>query len=301
MQPGNNRAICNMKKVSISDSGPKVSEAIYGFWRWEDEGGETLRKLEDTVRLCLDLGINTFDHAGLYGNSTIEECFGRVVSNNSFKREDLVLFSKCGIRKSANGKFHIYDTSRKHIHQSIDASLKRLRTDYLDIVLLHHSDLLADPEETAMALAEIVNMGKALHIGVANFTVFQHQLLASYLRKPIVTNHIELNLMNTSAISDGRVDFIKQSFSKPLAWSPLAGGRIKEGTDPKAVTMREKLAEIGAKHDANMEQIAVAWLIRLGTLPIIGSTLESRIRNAASATNITLNYEEWYELYHLSK
>ncbi|GAA4442828.1 aldo/keto reductase [Ravibacter arvi] len=290
-----------MKKVSLSDSGPKVSEAIYGFWRWQDEGSETYRKIESTVRLCLDLGINTFDHADIYGDSTVETSFGKVMRQNNLKREDLVLFSKCGIRRSTDGKFLVYDTSRANIHKSIDASLKRLQTDYLDIVMLHHSDLLADPEETAMALAEVVNSGKALHIGVANFSVFQHQLLASYLRKPIVTNHIELSLMNTSAISDGRIDFIKQNFSKPLAWSPLAGGRIKEGTDSKAQSIREKLAEIGDKHQANPEQIAVAWLLRLGTLPIIGSTLEGRIRNAASATGIHLSYEEWYELYHLSK
>lgn len=290
-----------MKKVSLSDSGPKVSEAIYGFWRWQDEGGETSRKIEQTLKLCLDLGINTFDHADFYGDTRIEECFGEVVQRNAIRRDDLVLFSKCGIRKSANGKFRVYDTSRKNIHESINASLKRLKTDYLDILLLHHSDLLADPEETAMALAEIVNSGKALHIGVANFSVFQHQLLASYLRKPIVTNHIELNLMNTSAISDGRIDFIKQRFSKPLAWSPLAGGRIMEGDDEKAVVIREKLVEIGHKYGANAEQIAVSWLIRLGTLPIIGSTFEGRIRNAASATDITLAYEDWYELYHLSK
>lgn len=290
-----------MKKVSLSDSGPKVSEAIYGFWRWKDEGGETSRKIEQTIKLCLDLGINTFDHADIYGDSRIEECFGEVIHRNSIQRDDLVLFSKCGIKKSSNGKFTIYDTSRKNIHESINASLKRLKTDYLDIVLLHHSDLLADPEETAMALAEVVNSGKARHIGVANFTVFQHQLLASYLRKPIVTNHIELNLMNTTAIQDGRIDFIKQRFSKPLAWSPLAGGRILEGTDEKAVTIRQKLEEIGQKYNANAEQIAVSWLIRLGCLPIIGSTLESRIRNAASATDISLDYEDWYELYHLSK
>jgi predicted oxidoreductase len=290
-----------MRKVSLSDSGPKVSEAIYGFWRWQDEGGETSRKIEKTVKLCLDLGINTFDHADVYGESRIEECFGEVVQRNGIRREDLVLFSKCGIRKSANGKFKVYDTSRKYIHESIEASLRRLKTDHLDIVLLHHSDLLADPEETAMALAEIVNAGKALHIGVANFTVFQHQLLASYLRKPIVTNHIELNLMNTSAVSDGRIDFIKQRFSKPLAWSPLAGGRILEGSDEKAVVMREKLTEIGLKYGANAEQIAVSWLIQLGTLPIIGSTLDSRIRNGASATDIRLDHEDWYELYHLSK
>jgi predicted oxidoreductase len=288
-----------MKKVSLSDSGPKVSEAIYGFWRWTDEGAVTTAQIEKTVNLCLDLGINTFDHADVYGDHAIEEHFGKIIRNKSFKREDIVLFSKCGIRTSDNKYLTYYDNSREHIINSINGSLKRLKTDYLDIFLLHQSDLLADPEETAMALAEIVTSGKAKHIGVANFTVFQHQLLASYLRIPIVTNHIELNLMNTTAIEDGRIDFIKQSFSKPLAWAPLAGGKILNGTDEKAVRLRAKLDEIGKKYDANIEQTAVAWLMKLGTLPIIGSLSETRIRNGASASDIKLSREDWYEIYQV--
>ncbi|WP_138479874.1 aldo/keto reductase [Dyadobacter bucti] len=289
-----------MKKVSLSDSGPKVSEAIYGFWRWTDEGAQTTSQIEKTVNLCLELGINTFDHADVYGDFKIEEHFGKIIKNKSFEREDIVLFSKCGIRKSADGYLKYFDTSREHIINSINGSLKRLRTDYLDIFLLHQSDFLSDPEETAGALAEIVTSGKAKHIGVANFTVFQHQLLASYLRIPIVTNHIELNLMNTSAIEDGRIDFIKQSFSKPLAWAPLAGGKILNGTDEKIVRLRAKLEEVGKKYDANIEQTAVAWLMKLGTLPIIGSLSESRIRNAASASDIKLSREDWYEIYQVT-
>ncbi|MGG7662242.1 aldo/keto reductase [Dyadobacter sp. BHUBP1] len=288
-----------MKKVSLSDSGPKVSEAIYGFWRWTDEGAITTTQIEKTVNLCLDLGINTFDHADVYGDHTIEEHFGKIIAHKSFKREDIVLFSKCGIRKSEDKYLTYYDNSREHIINSINGSLKRLKTDYLDIFLLHQSDLLADPEETAMALAEIVTSGKAKHIGVANFTVFQHQLLASYLRIPIVTNHIELNLMNTTAIEDGRIDFIKQSFSKPLAWAPLAGGKILNGTDEKAVRLRAKLDEVGKKYDANIEQTAVAWLMKLGTLPIIGSLSEARIRNGASASDIKLSREDWYDIYQV--
>ena len=288
-----------MKKVSLSDSGPKVSEAIYGFWRWTDEGAVTTAQIEKTVNLCLDLGINTFDHADVYGDHTIEEHFGKIIANKSFKREDIVLFSKCGIRTSDDKYLTYYDNSREHIINSINGSLKRLKTDYLDIFLLHQSDLLADPEETAMALAEIVTSGKAKHIGVANFTVFQHQLLASYLRIPIVTNHIELNLMNTTAIEDGRIDFIKQSFSKPLAWAPLAGGKILNGTDEKAVRLRAKLDEVGKKYDANIEQTAVAWLMKLGTLPIIGSLSEARIRNGASASDIKLSREDWYDIYQV--
>lgn len=290
-----------MKKVSLSDSGPKVSEAIYGFWRWTDEGSATTNNIEKTVNLCLELGVNTFDHADVYGDFAIEEHFGKVIRNKSFKREDIVLFSKCGIRKSDNGSLQYYDTSYDHIINSIEGSLKRLKTDYLDIFLLHHSDLLADPEETAGALAEVVKSGKAKHIGVTNFSVFQHQLLASYLRIPIVTNHIELNLMNTSAIEDGRIDYIKQCFSKPLAWAPLAGGKILNGTDEKAVRLRAKLQAVGEKYNANVEQTAVAWLMKLGTLPIIGSLSESRIRNAASASEIKLSREDWYEIYQVTK
>lgn len=288
-----------MKKVSISDSGPKVSEAVYGFWRWTDEGAQTTAQIEKTINLCLELGINTFDHADIYGDGKVEEHFGKIIQTKSFKREDIVLFSKCGIKHSANGYVRYYDTSREHILNSVDESLKRLKTDYLDIFLLHHSDSLADPEETAGALAEVVKSGKVKHIGVANFSVFQHQLLASYLRIPIVTNHIELNLMNTSAIEDGRIDFIKQQFSKPLAWAPLAGGQILNGKDEKSIRLRAKLDQIGKKYDANVEQTAVAWLMNLGTLPIIGSLSESRIRNAASASDIKLSREDWYEIYQM--
>ncbi len=285
-----------MKKVYLSDSGPKVSEAIYGFWRWENLE-QTPAKMEQIINLCLELGINTFDHADIYGDFTIEEHFGKIISNKSFKREDIVLFSKCGIRKSKNEKVIYFDNSRNYIVKSVENSLKNLKTDYLDIFLLNQSDFLADPEQTAMALAEVVNSGKVKHIGVANFTAFQHRLLASYLTIPIVTNHIELNLMNISAIEDGRLDFIKQSFSKPLAWAPLAGGEILDGKEGKSAVLKTKLEAVGKKYEANVEQTAVAWLMQLGTLPIIGSLSEARIKNAASASEIKLSREDWYDIY----
>jgi predicted oxidoreductase len=210
------------------------------------------------------------------------------------------LFSKCGIRESVNGKFTYYDNSREFITNSVDNSLKKLKTDYLDIFLLSHFDLLADIEQTAMTLESLVHNGKVKHIGVANFTVFQHQLLASHLNIPIVTNHVELNLMNLSAVEDGRIDFLKQQYSKPLAWSPLAGGNILNGQDPKSLNIRAKLEKLGTKYDANVEQMAVSWLIKLGTLPIIGSLSENRIRNAATATSINIDKQDWYEIYQLA-
>jgi predicted oxidoreductase len=148
---------------------------------------------------------------------------------------------------------------------------------------------------------QLVKQGKIKSVGVSGFSVFQHQQLASYLSVPIVTNHVELNLLNISAVQDGRIDFIKQRYSKPLAWAPLADGKILNGLDPKSVLLRSKLQEIGEKHQANVEQTAVAWLMQLGTLPIIGSLNEERIRNAATASEIKLSKEDWYELFHIAQ
>ena len=136
---------------------------------------------------------------------------------------------------------------------------------------------------------------------MVNFTVFQHQLLASLLKTPIVTNHIELNLLNTSALDNGQVDYIKQRYMRPLASAPLAAGRIANGTDAQAVKVRAKLEEIGKKYNADIESLAVAWLVKLGALPLIGTINEQRIRNIANAFSIDLDHQDWYELYASSR
>lgn len=294
-----------MQKVFLSDFGPKVSPAIYGFYRWKEEDGNASKKMETIVNLCLDLGINTFDHADFYGSYQCEELFGQVISKKSFKREDIVLFTKCGLKipHSSHPEIRVkhYDTSKEHIVKSVEDSLRKLRTDYIDIFLLDHLDPISNIEETAYALLQLKESGKVKNIGVANFSVFQHQLLASYLKAPIVTNHIELNLLNTSALDNGQVDYIKQRYMRPLASSPLAGGRIANGTDEVAVRVREKLQEIAAEYKVNFESIAVAWLIKLGALPLIGTTDEQRIKNIANAFSVELTHQQWYELYNASK
>jgi predicted oxidoreductase len=294
-----------MQKIYLSDSGPKVSPAIYGFYRWTTEAPDTQASMEKIVNLCLELGINTFDHADIYGDYQCEEIFGRLISAKSFKREDIVLFTKCGLRlPNANQpgvRVKHYDTSREHILASVDNSLRKLKTDYIDIFLLDHLDPLSSLEETALTLSQLKDSGKVKNIGVTNFSVFQHQLLASYLRVPIVTNHIELNLLNTSALDNGQVDYIKQRYMRPLASAPLAGGRIATGTDGDAIRVRRKLVDIAKKYDADIESIAVAWLVKFGALPLIGTTSEQRIRNIVNAFSIELDRQDWYELYAASK
>ncbi|WP_207531917.1 aldo/keto reductase [Desertivirga arenae] len=293
-----------MEKIYLSDAGPKVSPAIYGFYRWNEEAN-TPGTMEKIINLCLELGINTFDHADSYGSYRCEELFGEAISKKSFKREDIVLFTKCGLRvpnESQPGvRIKHYDTSRKHILESIENSLKKLRTDYIDIFLLDHLDPISDLEETAYTLQQLKDAGKIKQIGVANFSVFQHQLLASYLKSRIVTNHIELNLLNTSALDNGQVDYIKQGYMRPLASAPLAEGRIANGIDDDAVRVRQKLTTIAEKYAVDIESLAVAWLVKLGALPLIGTTNEQRIRNIANSFNIELDNQDWYELYDASR
>jgi predicted oxidoreductase len=294
-----------MTKIYLSDSGPKVSPAIYGFWRWEDVSAAGATTMEKIVNYCLELGINTFDHADIYGGYQCEELFGNVLSKRSFKREDVVLFTKCGVKipHSARPEIRVkyYDTSAEHILKSVDNSLKKLRTEYIDIFLLDHLDPLSNLEEAALTLERLRGSGKIRNIGVANFSVFQHQLLASYLHVPIVTNHIELNILNTTALDNGQLDYIKQRYMRPLAAAPLAGGRIENGTDPLAVRVHYKLEELSKKYNAHIESIAVAWLIKLGALPLIGTTSEQRIKNIINAFDVDLDRQDWYELYHASR
>jgi predicted oxidoreductase len=299
------KTIIGMEKIYLSDSGPKVSPAIYGFYRWHEVTADAAQTMEKIVNLCLELGINTFDHADMYGDYRCEELFGNLISSKSFKREDIVLFSKCGLVTPHAGQPGVrvkhYNTSAAHILKSVDNSLRKLRTEYIDIFLLNHLDPLSNVEETALALQRLKDSGKVKNIGVVNFTVFQHQLLASLLRTPIVTNHIELNLLNTAPLDNGQLDYIKQRYMRPLASAPLAAGRIAHGTDAQAVKVRSTLEAIGNKYNADIESIAVAWLVKLGALPLIGTINEQRIRNIANAFTIDLDHQDWYELYAASR
>jgi len=293
-----------MEKIYLSDSGPKVSPAVYGFYRWK---GNYVNedKMEQMMNLCLELDINTFDHGDTYGDYTCEEIFGNVFKRSGIKRESIVLFTKCGINipHPARPDYRVkhYDTSREHITNSVENSLRNLRTDYIDVFLLNQLDPLSNLEETALTLEKLKDSGKIKNVGVVNFSVFQHQLLSSYLRIPIVTNHIELNLLNTSAFDNGQVDYIKQKYMRPLATSPLAEGKIANSNEKTPLRIRGKLEEFAGKYNSHFESVAIAWLVKLGALPLIGTTDELRIRNIAEAFKINLDRQDWYELYAVSR
>ena len=291
-----------MKKVFLSDSGPVTSDSIYSFWRWIEAADLSVEKLEDITNFCLELGINSFDLSNSYGLGQIEELFGKALANKSLKREDIVLFSKCGYKsqEAGTGKIVYNQLTEKYINKSVDDSLKKLNTDYIDVFLLNEFDPLMKSEEVVSALTTLVFKGKVKHIGLSGFNVFQHKQLANF-SLDIVTNHFELNLFNTSAIHDGRLDFIKEQYAKPMAWAPLADGRILNGTDSEAIVIRSVLDDLAVKYNSNIEQLAVAWIHKLGALPIIGSLNKERIKNAATASDINLSHEDWHKIYNVTK
>lgn len=291
-----------MEKISLGENGPEVSPVIYSFWRaLEDPDGISYKTVQAKLHACLDLGITTFDHADVYGNYQIESLFGKAIKESKIKREEIVLSTKCGINivDSTRPEYRtrFYDSSPEHINKSVERSLKNLGTDYIDILLLHHPDPLMDADETASALTTLVRRGIVKHVGVANFTVHQHQLLQSRLSIPIITNHLELNLLNVKSITDGTIDFIKQQYSRPLAWSPLAGGRLEDKNDESTFNIRSTLKRISANYGINEEQLAIAWLLKLGALPIVGTNSISRIKNATTAVDIEFDKQDWYEIY----
>ena len=294
-----------MEKIYLSDAGPKVSPAIYGFYRWTEAAANDPATMERIVNLCLELGINAFDHAGYYGSYQCEALFGQVIRQKGIKRDNLVLFTKCGLRvphsSQPDVRIRHYDSSSAHVMRSVEQSLRNLQTDYIDIFLLDHLDPISNLEETAITLRRLKESGKIKNIGVANFNVFQHQLLASYLQFPIVTNHIELNLLNTTALENGQLDYIKQRYMRPLASSPLAAGRIATGTDKEAMAVRIKLMQLAEKYSADIESVAIAWLVKLGALPLIGTLEEQRIRNIVAAFQVNLDHQDWYDLYNTAR
>lgn len=293
----NSQLTRKMKKVYINDAGPEVSGSIYGFWRWTEADLADDVKFDDRLGHLKDLGINFLD-LGSNHHEILEVKLGNQLNKGDLRRDQFVLSTKVGKRLYTNSRREgfVIDFSPKNIQQSIEAKLKRLNTDYLDVILLEEMDFLHDFEKTASALLKMQRAGKVRHFGVSNFNVFQQRQLSNALGQPLIANQLELNLLETTPLHDGRIDFIKEQFSRPIAQAPLAEGRIMNGQDNTAIHLRKALQELAEVYQANVEQVAVAWLQKLGALPLIGSLDKYRIQNAATAYRIDLTHDDWYYL-----
>lgn len=274
---------------------------IHGCWRL-DSWGLSNSELVGFMQELIDLGITQFDHADIYGNYSCEAIFGDALRLAPELRAQIKITTKCGI-KLPSDKFpehtHIYDTSAKHIISAVERSLDNLATDYIDTLLIHRPDMLMNPEEVAEAFTLLKQQGKVLDFGVSNFLPSQFELLQSYLGVPLVTNQIEASVLAHEHFTNGTLDYLQKLRIRPQIWSPLAGGRIFNDDTPNALRVREVLAQIALKHNAKLEQIALAWLLRHPSRMqiILGSGKIERIREMLASANIQLSRDEWFKIW----
>ena len=296
-------------RIHLHAQGPDFSRIAFGCWRLM-EWGLDARGLRALVEACLDLGITTFDHADIYGSYQCEQRFGDMLAAAPGLRARMQLVSKCDIRlvspqRPANRR-HIYDTTVAHIRASAEHSLRVLHTDHLDLLLLHRPDPLMDADEAAGALDALVASGKVRHVGVSNFSASQVELLASRLKAPLVTNQLELSPLHLEPFLDGTLDQCQRLRMAPMAWSPLAGGRLAAPpagaavSDERATRVRAALATVATQLGAaSPEQVAFAWLLRhpARILPVTGSGRIERVREAVGALALPLTREQWFDIW----
>jgi len=285
---------------ALCADGPQLSPIVAGAWRmgdWQMDAQQRLRWIQG----CVDQGVTSFDHADIYGGYTVEALFGEALALAPGLRERLQLVSKCGIKlvspQRPQHRLKSYDTSRGHIVASVEASLKALRTDRLDLLLIHRPDALMDAAEIAEAIAALKQAGKVLHFGVSNFTPSQFELLDAFT--PLATNQIELHPLHLEPLHDGTLDQAQRLRRRPMSWSPLAGGRLLTGSDEAAQRVQRVLRELAADHGCSPATVAYAWLLRHPSrpLPVAGSRRPEALAEALAARALALDAEAWYAIW----
>lgn len=306
-----NGEVREMKKLELGNSGLEVSEISLGCMRMDQLSKQDANRV---IENALEQGIDMFDHADIYGGGKSEEIFADAINMDSSTREKMVIQSKCGIRDG------FFDFSKEHILASVEGSLKRLKTDYLDVLLLHRPDTLVEPEEVAEAFNELKRSGKVRHFGVSNHNPTQVELLKKYVEQDLVANQLQLSMMFTPMIDaglnvnmehdpaivrDGGVlDYSRLHNMTVQPWSPFQHGFF-EGVfvdNDKFPILNEKLQEYAEKKGVTKSAIAIAWILRhpARMQPVVGTMNPERLQNIAKASEVNLTKEEWYDLYRVA-
>lgn len=293
-----------LQPTHLGPHGPVFSRLVAGVMTWGVWGHDLDKSaMAGLIEGCLTHGITTFDHADIYGHYTTEEAFGHALAETQVKREDIQLISKCGIRlvckQRPNNRLKSYDTSKEYIITSTEQSLRKLQTDYLDLLLIHRPDPLMQTAEVAEAVAQLKRQGKVRFFGVSNFTTSQLELLRQ--ATPIVTNQVEVSLLQSSALFDGTIDQCQTLGIRPMAWSPLGGAFSR--TDPAAERLLAKTKTLATKYDTAAQNILLAWLLQhpAGILPVLGTARLDRMEKACAAVDLKLDPQDWFDLLEAAR
>ena len=299
-----------METMRLGTSNLQVPKIAVGMMRINQLSA---KEAEHFVQSALDVGANFFDHADVYGGEgECEKIFAQAIHMNAAVRDKVLLQSKVGIRRNV-----AFDFSKKHILPAVEGILSRLKTDHLDVLLLHRPDALVEPEEVAEAFDILESQGKVRHFGVSNQKPMQIKLLQKYVKQPLVANQLQLSIMHAGMISNGLhvnmrddnsvdrdgsiLDFCRLHDITIQPWSPFQYGFF-EGVfldNDKFPELNAKVDSIAKKHGVSNTTIAIAWLLRhpAKMQPVTGTMNAKRLADCAKATEIHLTREEWYEIY----
>lgn len=298
-----------MKYFLLPQTDLKVSKVALGCMRIANKSFE---EVEELILKSLELGINFFDHADIYGRGKSEEIFGEFLKKYPHLREKMIIQSKCGIRPGV-----CYDFSKEHILKSVDDSLKRLNIEYLDILLLHRPDILCDPKEVAEAFNELYITGKVRYFGVSNHSPYQIELLKKYCKQPIIINQLQFGPAHTVMIDSNVHVNMKDNFSldhdggvldycrlKDITiqpWSTIRGS-LDEDTfldNPSYPELNRELEFLSTKYNVPKVAIVTAWILKhpANMQPILGTTSLKNLLDTLKGINIELTREEWYKVY----
>lgn len=302
-----------MEYVQLAHSDLNVSRLALGCMRIANK---SVDEVEALVLKAVELGINFFDHADIYGAGKSEEIFGQVLKKNPGLRDKMIIQTKCGI---VPGK--MYDFSKEHIIKSVNESLERLQCGWIDILLLHRPDALCDPCEVAEAFDELYQQGKVKYFGVSNHTPLQIELLNKYLKQPLIINQLQLSIVHSVMIDSGLnmnmkgdyacdrdggvLDYCRLHDILIQPWSVVQAS-WEEGSfidHPKYQKLNDVLEELATHYHVSKNAIAIAWILRhpAKMQPIIGTTSLHHLQQLVEATKVNLSREEWYKLYLASE
>ena len=297
-----------MNTIKIARSDLDASEIALGCMRIASLSNQDIATL---IHTALDAGITFFDHADVYGGGKSEEKFAEALNMTPRLRDTMILQTKVGIRKGS------FDFSKEHILEAVEGSLNRLRTDHLDVLLLHRPDALVEPEEVAEAFTILHDSGKVKYFGVSNQNPMQIELLTKYVKQPLIINQLQLSITNTgmidaginvnmkidsSIVRDGSIlDYCRLKEITIQPWSPFQYGFF-EGVfldNDKFPQLNAQINTIAASRGVTNTAIAIAWLLRhpARMQPILGTTNPTRVKDACKASDVKLTRQEWYAIY----
>ncbi len=296
-------------RSKISPNGPEFSHLVYGTWRiLDDAAASTPQEINRRLNVCLEQGMTTIDTAEIYGLYEVEEALGKALALSPGLRDKLEIVTKAGIyvpcsyhpdRHTAH-----YNATAARLVKSAEKSLRFLGTDHVELFLVHRPDWLTSADDTAAGLNQLVREGKIRSAGVSNYNVAQFDLLNSRMEQPLATNQLEFHLLHMDPIFDGTFDQCQKERVLPMAWSPLAGGRLFDPANEAGQRLKKAALVIGERYNnATLEQLAYAWIMAHPSqpIPVIGTNKVERIISAAQSAAIKLERQDWYALWEAAQ